>query len=83
MLRCFGKLIIPNDDAKIISDALSPDNTEWCKNYCENDNLIVEVDTRSVSSLLNTVEDFFLNIKAAVFTLNVLNSFIKNNKGEK
>ena len=75
MLRCFGKLVIPNEDVSVIANALAPDNTGWCRSYSDSGNLIVEIETKSTSSMINSMEDFFINIKAAFSTLSVLKSF--------
>lgn len=70
-----ARLIIDESDAEIIAKALGPDDLEWAKSYIENGNLVVEVRTHKIGALINALEDFFMNIKAAVSVLNDLERF--------
>jgi len=45
---------------------LKPDDPEWCKSYARDDELIVEIVTPKIESLINACDDYFLTIKAAI-----------------
>ena len=78
MLQGIGRLRVSHKDADIIVKALVPDNTDWCRSYFENEQIIIEIHTENVSSMLNATEDFFLNIKAAIAALESLKNKFRN-----
>ncbi len=65
-MLCRARLIIETEGATIIARALSADDPEWCRSYAEKNLLILEITTQKVETLINTCNDYFMTIKAAM-----------------
>ena len=66
-MLCRARLIIETEGgASIIARSLSCDDPEWCRSYAEEDLLVLEITTQRIETLINTCNDYFLTIKAAM-----------------
>lgn len=65
-MLCRARIRIKVENAELIAKALKPDDPEWCKSYARDDELIVEIVTPKIESLINACDDYFLTIKAAI-----------------
>ncbi len=72
-----GRLRIRVRDAEVLAKSLSPDDPEWCRCWAEGDVLNVEVRSEKVGAILNALDDYLLNLKAAFNVLKVIWDFEK------
>jgi hypothetical protein len=67
-----ARLELNLENADIVARALKPDDLPWSRCYSKGSRLIVEVDTEKIGAMLNAIDDYFLNTKAAILALEVL-----------
>jgi tRNA threonylcarbamoyladenosine modification (KEOPS) complex Pcc1 subunit len=72
LLRGFARLEFDVEDAEVIARALKPDDLGWARCYSAEGKLVVEVETEKIGAMLVAIDDYFLNVKAAVSALRVL-----------
>ncbi len=68
----FARVKIESDDAELIHMSLKPDDMDWCYTYAKDGNLFIEVKTEKIGAMINSLEDYFINLKALKNVINVL-----------
>jgi hypothetical protein len=68
-----ARVEIEVDEAEIVAEALKPDDITWTRCYAEDGRLIIEAETDKTGAMLNALDDYILNIKAAVSLIKILN----------
>ena len=67
-----GRLKIRVKEAEILAESLKPDDPDWCKCWADGENLMIEVKTEKIGALLNALDDYLINLKAAFSVLKVM-----------
>jgi hypothetical protein len=70
-----ARLELELTDSSIIAKALRPDDLPWARCYSVDDKLIIEAETEKTGAMLNVLDDYMLNIKAASSLLELLDLF--------
>lgn len=68
-----ARVEIEVNEAETIATALKPDDIAWTRCYVEGNRLIIEAETDKTGAMLNALDDYILNIKAAVSLIKMLN----------
>lgn len=66
-----ARLEIEIENAEVIAKALKPDDLLWSSCFHE-DKLVIKVETHRIGAMLNAIDEYFINIKAAVSALNAV-----------
>ena len=67
-----AKLRLKISEPKIFTRILNPDDTMWTKCWSDGEVLIIFAESDSTGAVLNALDDYMLNIKAAQALLNIL-----------
>jgi hypothetical protein len=70
LLRVRVRIDICHENSEILAASLNPDDQPWAKSRFE-DGVVIEVESR-VESVISAIDDFMINLKAAVSVLAVL-----------
>ncbi|AEA46354.1 KEOPS complex subunit Pcc1 [Archaeoglobus veneficus] len=57
---------VGEEEARILAESLKPDDPEWCKSYASGEELVVEIETQKIESLINACDDYFKTIKSGM-----------------
>jgi len=75
LLRVRVSIDICHDDSDVLAAALNPDDLSWARCWFDEEKgrLSIEVESR-IESVIAAVDDFMINLKAAVSVLEALAS---------
>lgn len=68
-----AKLKLEIDGAHKIAKIINPDDTPWAKCWAEEGKLIIFAESTSTGAVLNALDDYMLNIKAALSLIDIFN----------
>ncbi len=67
-------------DSKVVYEALKPDDVDWAKATYREGRLVIRIETNKIGAVINAFEDFMMNVKAAVSSLESLSSALQREK---
>ena len=63
--KCKGKIVTTHKRCHVIMDAIRPDNTQNMLTTCKNGEITTEFVIDGIGTLIETVDDYLLNLKIA------------------
>jgi|Deesub1362A_J573_1020465.scaffolds.fasta_scaffold00294_12 hypothetical protein len=79
-MKLSARLELDLKDSDVIARALKPDDLGWTRCHSAGNKLIIEAETEKTGAILNALDDYMLNIKAASSLLELLNRLGVNSK---
>jgi len=67
-----AKLEFNTKHAEILAKSLMPDSLDWCKCFAKDGKFFIEIEAKKIGTVLYTIDDYLLNIKVVLETLNAI-----------